>query len=129
MSEDQPELNSFSRAFVDALRAALREKESFGLVDQDEVRGVLTRTQTRDEAAGILQPDAMVSLGYIGTGSMVTASIAVWDRRSSSSFGIKVTSLKVQPAYPDAYVPQLVQSVMKQLDDLSRAPTFKPRNR
>ena len=128
-SKEQPELNTFSRALVDGIRAALDKKDEFGLVDQDSVRGVLARTQSRDEAAGVLQPDAMVTVGYIGSGDVVTVSIAVRDLRSGSSFGIRVTSANVRPANPEYYIPKLVESVVKQLDALSRAQTTTFRRR
>lgn len=124
VNNENPNLNSFSSALVDALRTALDKKDAFGLVDQDEVRGVLARTQTRDEAAGVLQPDAMVSVGFVGTGDTVTVNVAVRDMRAGSSFGMRVTSLRnVMPAYPKYYLDPIVQSVLKHLDELSRAPT------
>ncbi|HYN82802.1 MAG TPA: serine/threonine-protein kinase [Gemmatimonadaceae bacterium] len=124
VSTDQPEFNSFSRALVDALRSALGGKEAFALVDQDEVRGVLGRTSSRDEATGILQPDAMVTFGFAGTGETVTINVTVRDLRSGSTYGMRAISAKVMPAYPQYYLDPIVQAVVKRLDELSRAPTI-----
>ena len=124
VSADQPEFNTFSRALVDALRNALSGKEAFALVDQDEVRGVLARTSSRDEAAGILQPDAMVTFGFAGTGETVTINVTVRDLRSGSTFGMRAISAKVMPAYPQYYLDPIVQAVSKRLDDLAKAPTI-----
>lgn len=126
-NSEQPELNAFSRAIVDGLRNALDRKNAYGLIDQDEVRGVLGRTKSRDEAAGILQPDAMVTVGFIGTGEQVTVSVAVRDTRAGSSFGVRVTSARVYAKNPEYYVPKIVESVVNQLEALSRAPIYKPR--
>ncbi len=126
-NSEQPELNAFSRAIVDGLRNALDKKNAYGLVDQDEVRGVLARTKSRDEAAGIIQPDAMVTVGFIGSGEQVTVSVAVRDTRAGSSFGVRVTSARVFAKNPEYYVPKIVESVVGQLEALSRAPIYKPR--
>ncbi len=121
---DQPALNSFSRALIDALRVSLGDEEAFGLVDQDSVRDVIGRTRSRDEAAKILKPDVMVSPAYVNAGGAVNIIVTVWDLRSNSSYGIRVTSTRLDPAHPENYLGAIVQSVMKQLDDLSRAPTI-----
>jgi len=93
-------------------------------VAQDEVRDALARGGSRDGAAKILKPDVMVSPGYVTSGDATTIIVTVWDLRSSSSFGIRVTSTKLDAAHPDQYLGPIVQSVMKQLSDLSRAPTI-----
>ncbi len=125
---DQPALNSFSRALIDALRVSLGNEEAFGLVDQDSVRDVVGRTKSRDEVANILKPDVIVSPGYVKAGDAVNVMVTVWDLRSNSSYGIRVTSTRLDPAHPEIYLGPLVQSVMKQLDDLQRAPTiYRPR--
>ncbi|MEO8576515.1 MAG: serine/threonine-protein kinase [Gemmatimonadales bacterium] len=121
---DQPALNAFSRALVDAVRVSLDNGDAFDPVDQDSVRSAVARTKSRDEAAKILKPDVMLSLGYINAGDAVNVIVTVWDLRSNSSFGIRVTSSRLDPAHPENYLGPLVQSVMKQLDDLQRAPTI-----
>jgi hypothetical protein len=50
--------------------------------------------------------------------------ITVWDLRSSSSYGIRVTSAKIAPGNPEHYLGPLVQSTMKQLNDLANMPTI-----
>jgi len=125
---DQPALNAFSRTLIDALRVSLGNEEAFDLVDQDSVRDAVGRTRSRDEAAKILKPDVMVSPGYVAAGDAVNVIVTVWDLRSNSSFGIRVTSTRLDPAHPENYLGSIVQSVMKQLNDLSRAPTiYRPR--
>ena len=121
---DQPALNTFSRALIDALRATLGDEEGFGLVDQDSVRAAVGRTRSRDEAAKILKPDVMISPAFVNAGDAVNIIVTVWDLRSNSSYGIRVTSTRIDAAHPENHLGQIVQSVMKQLDDLSRAPTI-----
>jgi serine/threonine-protein kinase len=128
-NKDQPSLNTFGRALLDALRASAATKEGFALVDQDEVRDAISRTSSRDEAAKLLKPDILVSAGYNGTGEAVNLIVTVWDLRASSSYGIRVNTTRVMPANPEFYVDAVVKSVMKQLDDVARTPTFVPRNR
>jgi serine/threonine-protein kinase len=121
---DQAALNAFSRTLIDALRVTLGNEESFGLIDQDSVRDAVARTKSRDEAAKILRPDVMVSPGYVNAGDAVNIIVTVWDLRTSSSYGIRVTSTRLDPAHPENYLGAIIQSVMKQLNDLSRAPTI-----
>ena len=121
---DQPALNAFSRSLVDAVRVSLDNGDAFDPVDQDSVRSAVARTRSRDEAAKILKPDVMLSLGYVNAGDAVNVIVTVWDLRSNSSYGIRVTSSRLDPAHPENYLGPLVQSVMKQLDDLQRAPTI-----
>src|SRR5688572_10944252 len=75
---DQPALNIFSRALIDALRATLGNEEGFGLIDQDSVRDAVGRTRSRDEAAKILKPDVMVSPAYVNAGDAVNLIVTVW---------------------------------------------------
>lgn len=128
-SKEQPSLNTFGRALVEALRASAATKEGFALVDQEEVRDAISRTASRDEAAKLLKPDVLVSAGYNGTGETVNLIVTVWDLRASSSYGIRVNTTRVMPANPEFYVDAVVKSVMKQLDDVARTQTFVPRNR
>jgi hypothetical protein len=121
---DQPALNSFSRALIDALRVSLDNGDDFALIDQDSVREALARGGSRDGAAKILKPDVMVSPGYVQAGDAVNIIVTVWDLRSSSSYGIRVSSTRLDPAHPENYLGPIVQSVMKQLGDLSRMPTI-----
>ena len=120
----QPALNSFTRAFIDALRVSLDQGDSFDPIDQDSVRAVQSRTGSRDEAARVLKSDIMIWPGYVGTGDTVTVVVTVWDMRRNSSYGIRVTSAKVVPGNPEHYLGPLVQSALKQLDDLARMPTI-----
>ncbi|MEO8192383.1 MAG: serine/threonine-protein kinase [Gemmatimonadales bacterium] len=112
----QPALNAFTRAFIDALRTSLNQGDGFDPIDQDSVRNVQARTSSRDEAAKVLKPDVMIWPGYTGTGDTVNVIITVWDMRSNSRYGIRMTSAKLAPANPDHYLGPLVQSVMKQLE-------------
>jgi eukaryotic-like serine/threonine-protein kinase len=123
-SKDQPVLNAFSRALVDALRASIDNGDAFALVDQDSVREAVSQTKTREEAARILKPDIVLSPSYVGTGDAVNLMVTVWDLRSNSSYGIRVTSTRIEPGHPEIYLGSVVQSVLKQLDDLARAPTI-----
>jgi serine/threonine protein kinase len=122
--QDQPVLASFTHQFIDALHASLDNGESFAAVDQDSVRSVIAHTASRDEAARVLKPDVLISPSYVGSGETVNVLVTVWDLRSNSSYGIRVTSTKLEPSKPELYLGSLVQSVMKQLDDLNRTPTI-----
>ncbi len=99
----QPAINTFSRALTEALRGSL-DKDAFVAVDQD--------------------PEVLVTPSYSGTGDTVKVSISVRDLRTSSTYGARVVSAKVMPAYPQYYLAPIVQAVLKQLEDLSRAPTI-----
>ena len=122
--QDQPVLSAFTRQFIDALHSSLDNGESFAAVDQDSVRNVIAHTSSRDEAARVLKPDVLISPSYVGSGETVSVLVTVWDLRSNSSYGIRVTSTKLEPSKPELYLGSLVQSVMKQLDDLNRSPSI-----
>ena len=94
------------------------------LVDQDSVRDAVSHSSSRDEAAKILKPDIMVSPNYVGSGDTVSVVVTVWDMRRTSSYGIRVTSSKLVPGHPDAYLGPIVQSILKQLEDLPRETTI-----
>jgi serine/threonine-protein kinase len=123
-NKDQPGLTAFSRALVDAVRASLDQGDSFALVDQDSVREVVGRTGSRDETARILKPDVLVSPAYVGSGDTLSIMVTVWDLRRTSSYGIRVTSTKVVPSRPELYLGPIVQSVLKQLEDLPKETTI-----
>jgi serine/threonine-protein kinase len=120
----QPALNAFTRAFIGALRASLDQGDAFDPIDQDSVRDAQAKTSSRDEAAKILKPEIMLWPGYSGTGDTVNVIVTVWDMRSNSSYGIRVTTSKLVTANADAYLGPLVQSTVKQLNDLAHAPTI-----
>ena len=121
-SNEQPAINTFSRALSDALRGSL-DKDAYAVVDQDSVRGLL-RTQSRDEAVKALQPDALVTQSYIGTGDTVKITITVRDVKGTSTYGTRIVSARVMPAYPQYYLDPIVQAVLKQLRDLQQAPSI-----
>jgi len=103
-STEQPSLNTFTKALGDALRSSLDKGDGFSLVDSD--------------------PEVVITPSYTGTGDTVKVSISVRDLRSSSTFGIRVISSRVMPAYPQYYVETIAKAVMKTLDDLQHAPTI-----
>jgi hypothetical protein len=119
-----PVLRSFTGMFIRALHVSLDGSDEFEAIPQDEVTDAMTRTRSRDEAAKILKPDVVVWPGYTGEGDTVNVIITVWDLRSSSSYGIRVTSAKIAPGNPAFYLGPLVQSTMKQLNDLAYMPTI-----
>ena len=123
-SKEQPAINTFSRALSDALRGSLSKGDTFAAIDQDSVRGVLGHTDSRDEAVKILHPDVLVSPSYTGAGDTVKITVSVRDLRPGSTYGIHLISARVMPAYPQYYLAPIVQAVLKQLDDLSRAPSI-----
>jgi serine/threonine-protein kinase len=122
--QDSPVLSSFTHQFIEALHASLDNGESFAAVNQDSVRDAIAHTGSRDEAARVLKPDVLISPSYVGSGETVNVLVTVWDLRSNSSYGIRVTSTRLEPSKPELYLGPLVQSVMKQLDDLNRSPTI-----
>jgi len=120
----QPALLAFSRTLTDALRGSLDKEGGFILIDQDSVRGAVAKSSSREDAERILQPDVLISPTYSGTGDTVSIIVSVRDLRNSSSFGIRVTSTKLILHLADAYVGPIMQSILKQVDDLSKAPSI-----
>jgi hypothetical protein len=115
-----PGIAAFTRQFIDALRLSLDDSDDFDTIDQSEVRAAQARTSSRDEAAKILRPDVMVFPGFVGTGDTVQVMVTVWDMRSGSSFGLHVTSSKIITSQGEHFIGPLVQSTMKQLNDLAK---------
>jgi hypothetical protein len=122
-NRENPVLNAFSNKLVDALRASLAGSDDFSLVDQDSVRDAITQTASRDEAARLLKPDVVVSPGFNRGPEGINLVVTVWDMRSNSSYGIRVSSTRVIPEAPEVSIAPVVQMIRKQLDDLSRMPT------
>ena len=120
----QPALLAFSRTLTDALRGSLDKVGGFILIDQDSVRGAIAKSSSREDAEKILQPDVLISPTYSGTGDTVSIIVSVRDLRNSSSFGIRVTSTKLILHLADAYVGPIMQSILKQVDDLAKAPSI-----
>jgi hypothetical protein len=104
----------------------LSKEGGFILIDQDSVRGVLSTAANREDIIKQLQPDVLITHTFAGVGTSDTVSIIVTvrDLRASSSFGIRVTSAKMVAANAEYYVGPVLQSILKQVDDLSRAPTI-----
>ena len=88
------------------------------------MRGVLGRTDSRDEAVRVLHPDVLVSPSYAGTGDTVKITVTVRDMRPGSTYGMHLISARVMPAYPQYYLAPIVQAVLKQLEAVSKAPTI-----
>jgi hypothetical protein len=119
-------LNSFSRTLTEALRGSLSREGGFILIDQDSVRGALSTAANREDIVKTLQPDVLITHTFAGVGVSDTVNIIVTvrDLRASSSFGIRVTSAKMVAANAEYYVGPVLQSILKQIDDLARAPTI-----
>jgi len=123
-SKEQPSLNTFSRALSDALRGSIDKGAPFALVDQEESRDAVARSSSRDEAVRTLKPDVLVSQTYSGTGDTVKVTVTIRDMKGTSTYGTRMLSSRVMPAYPQYYVNTIVQAVLKQLDDLQKAPSI-----
>ncbi len=119
-------LNSFSRTLTEALRGSLSKEGGFILIDQDSVRDVLATAASREDIIKVLQPDVLITHTFagVGIGDTVSIIVTVRDLRASSSFGIRVTSAKMVAANAEYYVGPILQSILKQIDDLSHAPTI-----
>ncbi|HVD59798.1 MAG TPA: hypothetical protein VNC11_02930, partial [Gemmatimonadaceae bacterium] len=98
-TNDQASVNTYSKAFNDALRAALGDKEALSLTDGGESDLVVTPT-------------------YVGSGDTVTLNISVRDLRKNTA-GIRVLHAKVMPAYPQYYVDAVVKAVVKMIDEMA----------
>ena len=122
-NRDNPVFNAFSNRIVAALRASLAGSDEFSLVDQDSVHNAISQTSSRDEAAKLLKPDVVVSPSFNRAPDGVNLVVTVWDMRSNSSYGIRVSTTRVNPDAPDVSIAPVVQMIRKQLDDLSRMPT------
>jgi hypothetical protein len=120
----QAALNSFSRTLTDALRGSLSKEGGFTLVDQDSVRSALAKAPSREDIVKLLQPDVLISHTYAGVGDTVSIIVTVRDLRSNSSYGIRVTSAQLIASQSQYYLGPILQSILKQIDDLSRAPTI-----
>jgi hypothetical protein len=123
-SKEQPSLNTFSQALSAAIRSQLDKDAPFALVDQDESRGAVARSSSRDEAVRTLGPDVLVSQTYSGTGDTVKVTVTVRDMKGTSTYGTRMISSRVMPAYPQYYVNTIAQAVLKQLDELQKAPSI-----
>ena len=119
-------LNSFSRTLTEALRGSLSREGGFILIDQDSVRDAVSTAANREDIIRTLQPDVMITHTFagVGLGDTVSIIVTVRDLRANSSFGIRVTSAKMVAANAEFYVGPMLQSILKQVDDLSRAPTI-----
>ncbi|MEO5904354.1 MAG: serine/threonine-protein kinase [Gemmatimonadaceae bacterium] len=115
---------AFSHTLTDALRGALDKEGGFILIDQDSVRGAMVKSSSREGVEKILQPDVLISPTYSGMGDTVSIIVSIRDLRNSSSFGIRVTSTKLILHLADSYVGPIMQSILKQVDDLSKAPSI-----
>ena len=60
----------------------------------------------------------------VGVSDTVSIIVTVRDLRANSSCGIRVTSAKLVAPNAEYYVGPVLQSILKQVDDLSRAPTI-----
>jgi serine/threonine-protein kinase len=98
---DQANINTYSKAFTEALRSALADKDALSLVGADGDK------------------DLVITPTFIGTGDTVTVSISVRDLRKNTA-GIRVLSAKVMPAYPQYYVDAVVKAVVKVVDQMAR---------
>ena len=123
-SKEQPSLNTFSRALSDALRSQMDKSAPFALVDQQESRDAVASSSSRDEAVRTLKPDVLISQTYSGTGDTVKVTVTVRDMKGTSTYGTRMLSSRVMPAYPQYYVNTIVQAILKQLDDLQKAPSI-----
>jgi len=123
-SKEQPSLNSFSRALSDAIRSSIDKSAPFDLVDQSESRDVVARSSSRDEAVGTLKPEVLISQTYSGTGDTVKVTVTIRDMKGTSTYGTRMLSSRVMPAYPQYYVNTIAQAVAKQLEDLQKAPSI-----
>ena len=119
-------LNTFSRTLTEALRGSLSREGGFVLIDQDSVRSALATAANREDIVKVLQPDVLITHTFagVGVGDTVSIIVTIRDLRASSSFGIRVTSAKMVAANAEYYVGPVLQSILKQVDDLSRAPTI-----
>jgi serine/threonine-protein kinase len=119
-------LNTFSHTLTEALRSSLGREGGFILIDQDSVTNALANSTNREDIVKVLQPDVLITHTFAGVGVSDTVSVIVTirDLRSGSSFGIRVTSAKMVAANAEYYVGPVLQSILKQVDDLSRAPSI-----
>ena len=123
-SKEQPSLNTFSRALSAAIRGSIDGGAPFALVDQAESRDAVARSSSRDEAVGTLKPDVLISQTYSGTGDTVKVTVTIRDMKGTSTYGTRMLSSRVMPAYPQYYVNTIAQAVAKQLEDLQKAPSI-----
>jgi serine/threonine-protein kinase len=123
-NKDQPSINSFSAALSAAIRSQMDKDAPFALVDQSESRSAVAASSSRDEAVRTLRPDVLISQTYTGTGDTVKVTVTVRDMKGTSTYGTRMINSRVMPAYPQYFVNTIAAAVVKQLEELQKAPSI-----
>jgi serine/threonine protein kinase len=121
-STTRPELNAFSRIFVDSLRHTLMRRGGYAVVDQDSVRALLSRTRVRDDVTKTLRPELLVSPQFL-PGDSMTMMVSIRDvsgRLAGPS--VRIATLKFPPNEPVRGLELAIRSVLGELEELRRTP-------
>jgi hypothetical protein len=118
----RPDVTAFGKVFVDSLRHTLIGRGGYSVVDQDSVRGVLSKTRVRDEVTKALRPDILVSASFL-PGDSITMMVVVHDATGTvAGSNTRVATLKFSPNEPVRDIGLAIQSVVGHLEELRRAP-------
>ena len=96
------------------------------VVDPDSVSAVLavTREMTRVERA--LKPDMLISQQLVGAGDTMSVLVTIRDVHFGNVYGARVASAKFAVSDPEASIPELLHSILGQVESLSKTPvTFR----
>jgi serine/threonine protein kinase len=119
-------LNAFGAALSDSIRRALMKRSGLTVVDPDSVSAVLAVTRERTHVEKTLKPDMLISQSLVGVGDTMSVIVTIRDMHAGNVYGARVASAKFAVSDPEASIPGLVQSVLGQVESLSKTPvTFR----
>jgi len=120
-------LNAFGSSVSESIRQALMKQKKYSVVDPDSVNAVLAQSRVRTDVENALKPDVLISPVFAGPptpGDSMTMIVTIRDVRGISAMRSGVASIRFAVSDPEKAIPELVQSVMQQLEQQARAPKF-----
>jgi hypothetical protein len=119
-------LNAFGAALSDSIRGALMKRKGVSVVDPDSVSSVLAVTRTRSDVERALHADMLITPTLVGSGDTMSVIVTIRDVKGGNAYGTRVASAKISVSDPETSIPGLVQSIVGQVESLSRMPmTFR----
>jgi hypothetical protein len=119
-------LNAFGAALSDSIRRALMKRKGMSVVDPDSVSAVLAVTRSRADVESSLKPDLLITPTVVGAGDSMSVIVTIRDVKSGNAYGTRVASSRINVNDPEVSIPGLVQSIIGQVESLSRMPvTFR----
>jgi serine/threonine-protein kinase len=115
-------LNAFGAALSDSIRKALMKRKGMAVVDPDSVSAVLALTRSRSDVERALKPDMLITPTVVGAGDSMSVIVTIRDVKSGNAYGTRVASSRIDVNDPEVSIPALVQSIIGQVESLSRMP-------